>query len=489
MTGNTNEQVHPHRESVNKGTGSKNDQSHQLSPLSHLPYSKINGTSISSDEGSRSTQAVDRISDSSNIDTTISIAEESPQTPEQAQATGYSLPFSPGALLYQGEKHHPENMFLELSSEIANEYSFIVRHFSHVIGPWLDLSDSDRFFSVHVPIRAIGNKALKYAMAAITAKHLGQTRGTRSNNQDGIIPIPTSRYSGSDTSPIDWFLEGQNYYSMADTEVNRLLSEDSHIPESSAGIPLIQRVTLWLSSDTIKSRLDMMTKSTPDVSFLRKVENVLATAVLLTTYASMDINAEDWPRHLLGICALFEAIPPYDITWNGIYSHGIRAAFWNLARQDLISAYFTRSATQLDPENLPLWCSAGISIDENRQFQMSLLRERGLTKEDQAANGILWLVSKIVNFLSRAKQAQLAQLIGLSTLELPTSQHTNPDPAMWLQLCFDLQTWFNILPETFRSSVRIDRSTGLTSLMDSKLILFPEIFYGLPACATAMQCN
>lgn len=190
--------------------------------------------------------------------------------------------------------------------------------------------------------------------------------------------------------------------------------------------------------------------------------------------------------HLLGLCALFETLSPYYIRLKGIYSHGIRSAFWNLARQDLICAYFTRSATQLNPDNLPLWCSAGLAVDENKRLQISSLRERGLTEEDQAANGILWLVSKIVNFLSRAKQAQLAQLIGLSTLDLPSNEHSI-DPTVWLQLCFDLQMWFDILPETFRPSARIDRPTGLIGPIESKLTLFPEIFYGLPACATAMQ--
>ncbi|KAL1874208.1 hypothetical protein Plec18167_006145, partial [Paecilomyces lecythidis] len=158
------------------------------------------------------------------------------------------------------------------------------------------MSDSDRFFSVHVPIRASDNKALKYSMAAITAKHLGRTKGTGLDNQGGMIPILASKYADSDTSQIDWFLEGENYYSIAIAEINRLISENSPNLNSNASIPLIQRVSLWLSSNPTKNRLDILAETTPDILFLRKLEDLLATVVLLTTYISMDINAEEWSR-------------------------------------------------------------------------------------------------------------------------------------------------------------------------------------------------
>lgn len=308
QTENMNEQVDPDIELASKGTSLENDQQ-QPSPLRRLPYSELNGSSILSDEGSRSTQA---ISDSSSIDARNSIALEIQRTPKQMKSTGRSLPFSPGAFPHQREKDHLENMSFEPRPETVKGASFIIRHFSHAIGPWyvclttlsfivahgnrLDMSDSDRFFSVHVPIRASDNKALKYSMAAITAKHLGRTKGTGLDNQGGMIPILASKYADSDTSQIDWFLEGENYYSIAIAEINRLISENSPNLNSNASIPLIQRVSLWLSSNPTKNRLDILAETTPDILFLRKLEDLLATVVLLTTYISMDINAEEWSR-------------------------------------------------------------------------------------------------------------------------------------------------------------------------------------------------
>lgn len=193
-------------------------------------------------------------------------------------------------------------------------------------------------------------------------------------------------------------------------------------------------------------------------------------------------------RHLSGMGSLFETIQKLHTDPDQFFSLGIRAAFWNLIRQDLFGAYFRRSATNIDPENLALWRFAGINIDNEGHLQFVPLREGGMSFSDQAANGGLWLVFKIVNFLAKQKQAQLARWIGSPSLSLD-GQDTNlnpfPDPAVWLRLCFELQAWLESLPETFRPSLRTEQPKGSSRLIDGKFI--PEIFYGRPACAAAIQ--
>ncbi|KAJ5812495.1 hypothetical protein N7474_008796 [Penicillium riverlandense] len=331
-------------------------------------------------------------------------------------------------------------------------------------------------------------------MAAITAKHLGRTKSANPERQGETPTSSMSESAGSNAHRIDWLLKGTNYYHMAISEISRITSGTLPFSGSGTNISVIEAVNRWMSSNLVQVRLNGTTESLHDVAFVRNTEELLATLVLLTTYELMDTNANEWSWHLSGIRPLFENISQSDTMTDIIFSHGIRAAFWNFARLDFFGAYFPRSPTQLNPENLSLWRSAGISINDEGQFQICPLREGGLVKEDQAANGILWLVLKIMNLLAKVKRAQLAQLVGPSNLDLPGSQGNitagqtiDPDSNTWLQLCFDLQVWFETLPETFRPSVQIYSPKDISKPNDAKSTPFPEIFFGLPTCAAAIQ--
>lgn len=173
------------------------------------------------------------------------------------------------------------------------------------------------------------------------------------------------------------------------------------------------------------------------------------------------------------------------------FTHGIRACFWNFARQDYLGSYFTRIPTHLDPKNLALWRAAGISIDDNQKFHISSYDSAALSQEDQAANGICWLVSKVINFLAESKQSQIAQWTGS-----PTNKSTgNQEPAgdadnsanTWLDLCFEFQAWFEGVPETFRPCVRIDQPRDFSNPSENTRLPFPEVFYSLSTCAATMQ--
>ena len=189
---------------------------------------------------------------------------------------------------------------------------------------------------------------------------------------------------------------------------------------------------------------------------------------------------------------MFDSLLNLHVAASALFSHGIQAAFWNFARQDYLGSYFTRSPTHFDPENLPLWRAAGIAINGQKSFHI-IQNGSTLSQEDQAANGLIWLVAKVINFLSRSKQLQLAQWTG-STATSPETQGTTnaaqlpyPDTDTWLKLCFEFQTWFENLPETFRSSVRIERPKDLSNTAEGAYLPFPEIFHSLTTCAAAMQ--
>lgn len=191
---------------------------------------------------------------------------------------------------------------------------------------------------------------------------------------------------------------------------------------------------------------------------------------------------------------MFESLLNAHSTASALFSHGIRAAFWNFARQDYLGSYFTRSPTHFDLENLALWRTAGIAINNQKGFH--LVRNGAvLSQEDQAANGLIWLNIKVINFLARSKQIQLAQWTGsppATSSEIPDAspgagQLPYPDTDTWLKLCFEFQTWFENVPETFRASVRIERPKDLSKTAEGSHLPFPEIFHGLTTCAAAMQ--
>lgn len=199
-------------------------------------------------------------------------------------------------------------------------------------------------------------------------------------------------------------------------------------------------------------------------------------------------------RQLSPIRPLFEMLAKVYTATPALFSHGIRAAFWNFARQDYLGSYFTRSPTNLDPGNLTLWRKAGIAINDQKEF---VLTQNGssLSREDQTANGLIWLNTKVINFLARSKQIQIAQWTGSPPATSPESQGLSPgasqppypDTDTWLKLSFEFQTWLENVPETFRSSVRVERPKDLSSATEGKHLPFPEIFHGLTTSAAAIQ--
>ena len=150
-----------------------------------------------------------------------------------------------------------------------------------------------------------------------------------------------------------------------------------------------------------------------------------------------------------------------------------------------------------------LFRSAGIPIDEQGILRLENGASLGyqqepppLTKEDMAANGLVWLLLKLVNFLAKSKESQLAQWAtpssvmsnGMDSPQVSTPQSSYPATTVWLKLCWEFQTWFDGLPETFRPCIRLEQPRDLSRSPDAMTPLpFPEIFYSVPTCAATMQ--
>ncbi|OQE21077.1 hypothetical protein PENSTE_c012G00225 [Penicillium steckii] len=417
---------------------------------------------------------------------------ESPQPTGQGTYLNRSLSISSGNA---SQQVHPETFGCSWSKsmlEPGDELSFLLRHYTDVIGPWLDLSDSDQFFSVHVPLRALDNMPLKLTMAAIAAKHFGQMKEMNHAPQ-GISGQLFSSGKFGTFSQIDWVLKCSNYYALAVSGIAQ---------ETSTGVPMsefalssfpVEAVSSWVRLNLLDAKLKPTSKSREDKALVRKTEELLAMIVLLKLYELIGIEGHKWPGHLTGIRPLFDLMVEVYKESESPFSHGIRASFWNFVRQDFYGSYFTRSASHLDPYNLRLWRCAGVKLTEENKFFISPRTERTPSEEDQAGNGVVWIVFKIINFLAKVKQAQMAHWAGshdyqgIINGESHDGQNNYPDPNIWLRLCFELQEWLGIVPETFRPSLRVEKPSESTLANKEQNLIFPEMVFGLPSCASAIQ--
>ncbi|TKA67000.1 hypothetical protein B0A49_06979 [Cryomyces minteri] len=87
-----------------------------------------------------------------------------------------------------------------------------------------------------------------------------------------------------------------------------------------------------------------------------------------------------------------------------------KATFWNIARQDMLAAFINNSHTRLNPEELSLWKEAGLMIDDQGYIVLSNTTESRLPegesvmREDMISNALIWLVSKLVNYMAAGDQ-------------------------------------------------------------------------------------
>ena len=160
--------------------------------------------------------------------------------------------------------------------------------------------------------------------------------------------------------------------------------------------------------------------------------------------------------------------------------------------------------TRLDTENFQLWREAGLLLDNNGQVTPSNTAESHfpelhVMKEDMISNALVWLSSRLCNFVaagegfnpvlagdrSEAPQEDDLGDFGKSQKSLLEKWH-----ALWHT--FDV--WLEGLPSTFKPSARI-KSKIQRPLPDVQLSPtnehhdhpFDEVWYSIPMCAATIQ--
>lgn len=148
-----------------------------------------------------------------------------------------------------------------------------------------------------------------------------------------------------------------------------------------------------------------------------------------------------------------------------------------------------KTHTRLDTEDHALWKEAGLLIDDHGFVVPSNTSESGypedgehVMSEDLICNALIWLMSKLVNFMAAGDVASDEQ--GLSWAGIP--QRTILD--YWCSLQKQFQVWHDGLPITFQPSARVEPSSVPAQLQTSDSdSMFTEIWYSIPMCASTMQ--
>ncbi|KAK1449992.1 hypothetical protein CMEL01_07328, partial [Colletotrichum melonis] len=340
----------------------------------------------------------------------------------------------------------------------------LLRHFRQGPGQWMDLFDTSAHFSCKIPIRATTRPLLKSAICALAAKHLSRTQ----SNDNEIRQTRSARASvaPSATTPPDWQYHAVRHYHQAIRHLKHAITF--------AG-----------------ARDDALHSETSD-----QHADTFAAVAILCMYELMNAPGNAWKAHLTAL-SLYSAS---DRALGGSSPVSIPQSptkgpiFWSLARQDFLCAFISETQTRLNLDHIRLWQNFGLATDERNlllpfsPFSTADIRSSTNVDEDSKSNELLWLLGKIVNYMTNgdgirpedySKPAGQRMSLGL-TQELLLGR--------WTKLEVELQEWYESLPPTFVPSARTRFSSRHGDLGDDETDMNLErVWYDIPMCASTMQ--
>lgn len=108
-------------------------------------------------------------------------------------------------------------------------------------------------------------------------------------------------------------------------------------------------------------------------------------------------------------------------------------------------------------------------------------------KEDMISNALIWLLSKIINFIGAGDQIHMTP-VGGPAEQGPIGFSQNVLLERWYRLHDELDVWYNGLPETFQACARLEpaRDPNIASGAHDDCP-FAEVWFSMPMCASTMQ--
>ncbi|KAJ5518726.1 hypothetical protein N7453_001148 [Penicillium expansum] len=423
---------------------------------------------------------------SPSIDPSMHLSDRNTALPSRPAASQRSLShMSQMSLINHTPDDNPETDF---------ETAFLLRHYSEGPGLWYVFSHllTWTYFASYVPVRARTNPLLKFAACAYSAKQLGLVKGAK-GSVGGVCTQQAAMELWPEKNP-DFAWYGAKYYEKAIQLLMKELQPDAEGPpplSTPEAFGQWQAAELSVDSDNPRKRRRRVSDSR--LSHGVHSDEVLAATAILSVYEFHDAAGPAWNRHLSGVKSLLDVAEvgmmpleqrasPGENSYqtqtpkkSGL-SKARRATFWNFARQDYLAAFINEGHTRLNTDDTVLWTEAGLLIDNAGFLRASNTSATGypegedVMKEDLISNGLVWIMSKIVNFISSGDNVR------------PTDHRSVPGPlGMSQQVLLErdlsaLRTARPIQPHTPPSAERKRRHLHLQ-----------EIWYSLPMCASAMQ--
>ena len=149
--------------------------------------------------------------------------------------------------------------------------------------------------------------------------------------------------------------------------------------------------------------------------------------------------------------------------------------------------------TRLDTEDFSLWRAAGLHLDDegfvipSNTDDFDYPERQVAMREDMICNALIWLMSKIINFLALG---DTVNSVYVQNKKNPTGLYGVNQMTLldrWRGLEKELDIWHKGLPVTFNPSARLPPETAASLPHDSPRTVFSEIWYSMPMCASTMQ--
>ncbi|KAK7418009.1 hypothetical protein QQZ08_011406 [Neonectria magnoliae] len=335
----------------------------------------------------------------------------------------------------------------------------LMRHFKEGPSQWMDLFDTAAYYSNVAPIRATGSPLLKSSICALSAKHMHRIQSAKSNTEHH--PQATL-----DADRINWGFYSTEYYHRAIGHLQAAVRNDKIGPDSS-------------STD-------------------RERECIFTAVAILSTYELMDKPGTAWRAHLSALplfCSPSGSSRAAAASGEQVITI-CRPVFWSLARQDFLCAFISETQTRLSLDDAQLWRSAGLSLASDEKCTdlygspsgPVVMGSANDNEEDKRANEMIWLLSKIMNYLTKGDALVPEDYARPAKERCPVGVTQEQLLERWRKLDTGLLDWLSRLPLSFTSSARTSFAgrPGDSRDTDDCFAHLEKIWYDVPLCAAAM---
>ena len=148
----------------------------------------------------------------------------------------------------------------------------------------------------------------------------------------------------------------------------------------------------------------------------------------------------------------------------------------------------------MDIEDLRMWRAAGLELDDQGFVLPSNGAREGTMKDDLISNALIWILSKIINYIADIKEFQYRHTDDPQNDSGPTDPSTSRDTSRmikvnWKRLRQELDIWYEGLPDSFQPCARIERkqSEPATDSSPPRPATIPDIWYTSAMCASTIQ--